>query len=399
MLKGKRILIGVTGGIAAYKIPILVREFIKLGAEVKCILTPASSDFVTPLTLATVSKNQVYSELFDSKTGLWTNHVDLGLWADAFVIAPLTASSLAKMVVGHSDNLLLTTYLSSRCPVFVAPAMDLDMYAHFSTQENLDKLIANGVHVIPAAEGELASGLIGKGRMTEPDDIAQFVNRFFSKPEKDLKDVYALVTAGPTYEAIDPVRFIGNHSTGKMGIALANELAERGAKVTLLLGPTNLSTDNSNINLIRFKTAEELFSLVQENWKECDLGVFSAAVADYKPMDIAKEKIKKSDEELTLKLIKNPDSLKWAGENKSQNQTLVGFALETTNEVENAKQKLEKKNLDLIVLNSLKDEGAGFGHDTNRVTLLGKDNNCVNLELLTKVEVAKQIVDYVKSIR
>ena len=399
MLKGKRILIGVTGGIAAYKIPLLVREFIKLGAEVKCILTPASSDFVTPLSLATVSKNAVYSELFDSKTGLWTNHVDLGLWADAFVIAPLTASSLAKMVVGHSDNLLLTTYLSSRCPVFVAPAMDLDMYAHFSTQENLDKLKTNGVHVIPAVEGELASGLTGKGRMTEPEEIAQFVDRFFSKPEQDLIGVNALVTAGPTYEAIDPVRFIGNHSTGKMGIALANELAERGAKVTLLLGPTNLSTDNSNVNLIRFKTAEELFKLVQENWKECNLGVFSAAVADYKPLDIAKEKIKKSDEELTLKLIKNPDSLKWAGENKSQNQTLVGFALETTNEVVNAKQNLEKKYLDLIVLNSLKNEGAGFGHATNQVTLLGKDNNCVNFELLTKVEVAKQIVDYVKSIR
>ncbi len=399
MLKGKRILIGVTGGIAAYKIPLLVREFIKLGAEVKCILTPASSDFVTPLSLATVSKNAVYSELFDSKTGLWTNHVDLGLWADTFVIAPLTASSLAKMVVGHSDNLLLTTYLSSRCPVFVAPAMDLDMYAHFSTQENLQKLIANGVHVIPAVEGELASGLTGKGRMTEPEDIAQFVDRFFSKPEQDLIGVNALVTAGPTYEAIDPVRFIGNHSTGKMGIALANELAERGAKVTLLLGPTNLSTDNSNINLIRFKTAEELFDLVKKNWKECDLGIFSAAVADYKPSDVAKEKIKKSDEELTLKLIKNPDSLKWAGQHKSQHQTLVGFALETTNEVENAKQKLDKKNLDLIVLNSLKNEGAGFGHDTNQVTLLGKDNNCVNFELLTKVEVAKQIVDYVKSIR
>jgi len=399
MLKGKRILIGVTGGIAAYKIPILVREFIKLGAEVKCILTPASSDFVTPLSLATVSKNAVYSDLFDAKTGVWTNHVDLGLWADAFVIAPLTASSLAKMVVGHSDNLLLTTYLSARCPIFVAPAMDLDMYAHFSTQENLSKLESNGVHVIPAEEGELASGLSGKGRMTEPEDLAQYVNHFFSESEQDMFGVKALVTAGPTYEAIDPVRFIGNHSTGKMGIAIANELASRGVKVTLLLGPTSLSTDKPNINLIRFKTAEELYKLVRINWKDVDLGVFSAAVADYRPADVSKEKIKKSEEELTLKLIKNPDSLKWAGQNKSQTQTLVGFALETSNEVEHAKQKLEKKNLDLIVLNSLKNEGAGFGHDTNQVTLLGKDNNCVNLELLTKVDVAKQIVDYVKSIR
>lgn len=399
MLKGKRILIGVTGGIAAYKIPILVREFIKLGAEVKCILTPASCAFVTPLSLATVSKNEVYTDLYDSKTGMWTNHVDIGLWADVFVIAPLTASSLAKMTVGHSDNLLLTTYLSSRCPVFVAPAMDLDMYAHFSTQENLEKLSSKGVHVIPAKHGELASGLTGQGRMTEPEGIVEYVKSFFAQSTQDFSGVNALVTAGPTFEPIDPVRFVGNHSTGKMGIALANELAERGAKVTLLLGPTNLSADNSNIDLIRFKTAEQLFELVKDNWKACDLGIFSAAVADYKPSDVSKEKIKKSEEELTLKLIKNPDSLKWAGQNKSQNQTLVGFALETTNEIENAKTKLAKKNLDLIVMNSLQNEGAGFGHDTNQVVLLDKDNNCINLELLTKVEVAKQIVDYVKKIR
>lgn len=396
MLKGKRILVGVTGGIAAYKIPLLVRELIKLEAEVKCILTSASSDFVTPLTLATLSKNEVYTDLYDQRSGLWTNHVELGLWADAMIIAPLTASSLSKMVIGHSDNLLLTTYLSARCPVFVAPAMDLDMYQHFSTTENLQKLADNGVHVIPAEVGELASGLSGKGRMAEPETIAQIVNTYFQKESHDLSGVRALVTAGPTYETIDPVRFIGNHSTGKMGIAIADELASRGAAVTLLLGPSSHYPKQSTVQVIRIQSAEDLFHYVKLNWNDMQLGIFSAAVADYKPANVSQQKIKKAGDTLQIDLIKNPDTLKWAGENKKENQRLVGFALETTNELEHAKDKLARKNLDLIVLNSLNDKGAGFGHDTNQVTFLDKYNNCVNLELLTKVEVAKQLIDYVK---
>lgn len=396
MLKGKRILVGVTGGIAAYKIPLLVREFIKLGAEVKCILTPASSAFVTPLTLATVSKNPVYTELFDRETGAWANHVELGLWADAFVIAPLTASSLAKLAIGHSDNLLLTTYLSARCPVFVAPAMDLDMYAHPTTLTNLKKLVSNNVHVIPAEEGELASGLSGQGRMAEPEAIASFVSHFFSKKVLDYMGKRVLITAGPTYEAIDPVRFIGNHSTGKMGIALADELANRGAEVDLLLGPSGFLPTNLAINIHRFKTAQELLVLTQNKWISADIGIFAAAVADYRPKDIAQEKIKKSTDEMTIMLVKNPDVLMWAGENKLDKQILVGFALETMNEIEHATQKLAKKKLDLIVMNSLKNEGAGFGHDTNQVTLLDKHNKIVNFQLLSKSEVAKEIVDYVK---
>lgn len=399
MLAGKRILVGVTGGIAAYKTPMLVRALIKLGAEVKCIMTSASSAFVTPLTLATVSKNEVYTELFDPVTGQWANHVELGLWADAFVIAPLTASSLAKMAVGHSDNLLLTTYLSARCPVFVAPAMDLDMYQHPSTKENLDKLTRQGVQVIPAESGELASGLSGQGRMTEPDTIAEFIQSFFtSERNNDLAGVKALVTAGPTYEPIDPVRFIGNHSTGKMGIALADALADRGAEVILCLGPSGFLPRNKTIEIRRFATAGELLLLVQEHWTSVNLGIFSAAVADYRPSHVADEKIKKSEDSMELQLVKNPDVLFWAGQNKSDQQTLVGFALETTNEFEHAKGKLKKKNLDLIVLNSLRTEGAGFGHDTNQVTLLDKDNNCVNLELLSKIETAQKIVDYAREI-
>jgi phosphopantothenoylcysteine decarboxylase/phosphopantothenate--cysteine ligase len=398
MLKGKRILVGVTGGIAAYKIPFLVRELIKLGAEVKCILTPASSAFVTPLTLATVSKNPVYTELFDRETGEWANHVELGLWADAFVIAPLTASSLAKLAVGHSDNLLLTTYLSARCPVFVAPAMDLDMYVHPTTAANLEQIAKNNVHVIPAEEGELASGLSGQGRMAEPEHIASFVNRFFAQSHTDFSNKIVLITAGPTYESIDPVRFIGNHSSGKMGIALADEMANRGAEVYLLLGPSNHLPNNPAVKVHGFKTAQDLLALTQQFWSSADVGIFAAAVADYRPKDIAQEKIKKSSDEMSITLVKNPDVLKWAGDNKKDMQFLVGFALETTNEEAHAKQKLVNKNLDLIVMNSLKNEGAGFGHDTNKVTLLDKHNKIVNLQLLSKSEVAKEIVDYVKDV-
>ena len=399
MWKGKRILIGVTGGIAAYKIPLLVREFIKLGAEVKCILTPASSAFVTPLTLATLSKNEVYTDLYNPQTGVWTNHVELGMWADLMIIAPLTASSLAKMTVGHSDNLLLTTYLSAKCPVFVAPAMDLDMFAHESTIVNLLKLEKSGVHIIPVGEGELASGLSGKGRMAEPDEIVSYISTHFFTKELDFSAKKVLITAGPSYESIDPVRFIGNHSTGKMGVAIANEFAQRGANVTLLLGPSSNSYSlHPSISFYRFNTANELLELTQQNWVNTDIGVFSAAVADYKPSEVASQKIKKDSEDLVLHLVKNPDILMWAGANKTKTQLLVGFALETTNEVENAKLKLVKKNLDLIVLNSLNDKGAGFGHDTNKVTLMDKHNNCVNLELLSKDETACKIVNYVQEL-
>lgn len=399
MLKGKRILIGVTGGIAAYKIPFLVREFKQAGAEVKCILTPASSAFVTPLTLATLSEHPVETELFDPMTGEWANHVELGLWADALVIAPLTASSLAKMAIGHSDNLLLATYLSARCPVFVAPAMDLDMYAHPTTTSNLKVLESHGVHVIPAAHGELASGLTGQGRMAEPQDIARVVVDFFQVNNgQPLKGQKVLITAGPTYEAIDPVRFIGNHSTGKMGIALADEAAALGAEVKLVLGPSALRPINSSVEVISVQSANEMWEAVKQEWEQCTAGIFAAAVADYRPEQVQSEKIKKKGETLELMLVKNPDILQWAGTQKKSGQFLTGFALETTNEEVHAKEKLEKKNLDFIVLNSLNDSGAGFGHDTNRVSLIDKHNNIRKFELLSKTETAREIIKHIFAI-
>lgn len=399
MLKGKRILIGVTGGIAAYKIPFLVREFKQAGAEVKCILTPASSAFVTPLTLATLSEHPVETELFDPMTGEWANHVELGLWADALVIAPLTASSLAKMAIGHSDNLLLATYLSARCPVFVAPAMDLDMYAHPTTTSNLKVLESHGVHVIPAAHGELASGLTGQGRMAEPQDIARVVVDFFQVNNgQPLKGQKVLITAGPTYEAIDPVRFIGNHSTGKMGIALADEAAALGAEVKLVLGPSALRPTNSSVEVISVQSATEMWEAVKQRWGYCTAGIFAAAVADYRPERTQLQKIKKQGETLELTLVKNPDILQWAGTHKKSGQLLTGFALETTNEEAHAKEKLEKKNLDFIVLNSLNDSGAGFGHDTNRVSLIDKHNNIRKFELLSKTETAREIIKHIFAI-
>jgi phosphopantothenoylcysteine decarboxylase / phosphopantothenate---cysteine ligase len=398
MLKGKRILIGVTGGIAAYKIPLLVREFKKAGAEVKCILTPASSAFVTPLTLATLSEYPVESELYDAKSGKWTNHVELGGWADAMIIAPLTASSLAKMVTGHSDNLVLTTYLSAKCPVFVAPAMDLDMYVHPSTQENLHCLAKRGVQVIPAESGELASGLIGQGRMAEPETIAQYVAAAFETTHQPLSGKRFLITAGPTYEALDPVRFIGNHSTGKMGIALADYVASLGAEVFLVLGPTSEKPANTSIHVLNVESAEDMLREVQSHWKKCEVGIFAAAVADYRPAQKLAQKIKKSEDRLELELVKNPDVLKWAGQHKMTNQVLIGFALETQNEEDNAKDKLVKKNLDYIVLNSLNDRGAGFGHDTNRVTLIDKHNIIRKFELLSKKETAREIINTIFAI-
>lgn len=395
MLKGKRVLIGISGGIAAYKIPELVRLFVKNNTEVRCILTPSASSFVTPLTLSTLSKNPVHQELFNPSTGEWTNHVGLGLWADIFIVAPLTASTLAKMSCGHSDNLLLTTYLSARCPVLIAPAMDLDMYSHPSTENNIAKLKSHGVHVMDANSGELASGLSGKGRMPEPSEIYQEALKILSHSNRRLANKTVLITAGPTYEAIDPVRFIGNYSTGKMGISLAHGFALEGAKVHLIMGPSNQEIPSfENIHTIRVQSAEEMLLAVRNVWHQCDIGVFSAAVADYKPENSATEKIKKSKSELTLKLVKNPDILAWAGENKTK-QFLVGFALETNNELENAKTKLSRKNLDAIVLNSLNNPGAGFGFDTNQISIIDKENKITNFELLKKSEVATNIIEYV----
>jgi phosphopantothenoylcysteine decarboxylase/phosphopantothenate--cysteine ligase len=396
MLKGKRVLIGISGGIAAYKIPFLVRYLVKNGAEVRCILTPSASAFVTPLTLATLSKNEVASKLYDAETGIWTNHVELGLWADLFIIAPLTASSLAKMAQGQSDNLMLTTYLSARCPVLVAPAMDLDMYAHPSTTRNLATLKADGVHVLNADSGELASGLSGQGRMTEPEDMLQAAINLLCPIEQKLKNQKVLVTAGPTYEAIDPVRFIGNHSSGKMGIAIAHSFAQQGADVTLVLGPSSQKVDNSErIKIVRVNSAEEMLVAVQNEWHSQQIGVFSAAVADYRPKTQTTEKIKKNDDEMRIDLVKNPDILAWAGANKSSLQFLVGFALETNNALANAQSKLERKNLDLIVLNSLENEGAGFAFNTNKVTFVAANNKITNFELLLKTQVAENIVHYV----
>jgi phosphopantothenoylcysteine decarboxylase/phosphopantothenate--cysteine ligase len=395
-MQGKRILLGITGGIAAYKIAFLIRILKKRGAEVKCIMTPASSDFISPLVVATLSENPVGIEFWDKKTGVWTNHVDYGLWADVFVVAPLTANTLAKMASGVCDNLFLATYLSMKCPTIVAPAMDLDMYAHPTTHRNLDQLIRDGVTIIPAESGQLASGLEGEGRMAEPETIVEAIDRFFNKTEatKALNGQKVLITAGPTYEAIDPVRFIGNHSTGKMGFALAQACLNQGAEVILISGPTQETLSHPNLTCISIVSAEELFAQVKEFWETCSIGIFSAAVADYRPEVQANQKIKKSEEHLQLSLVKNPDLLSWAGSVKNETQFLIGFALETSNLLENATDKLTRKNLDIIVMNTLEDKGAGFGHATNKIALLDAHNNFTKFELKSKLAVAKDIVTY-----
>ena len=393
-MQGKGILLGITGGIAAYKIAELIRLLIKSGAEVKCIMTPASCDFITPLTVSTLSKNPVAINFWDKDSGEWENHVELGGWADLFLIAPLTANSLAKMVSGLSDNLLITTYLSAKCPVMVAPAMDLDMYIHPSTKRNLFVLENDGVNVLPVGSGELASGLVGQGRMLEPLELFDSIQDFF-KVKSTFEGKHFLITAGPTYELIDPVRFIGNHSSGKMGFALAKELLERGAHVTLVSGPTKEELSHSKLDFIRISSAEQMLKAVQDVWGDVDGGVFAAAVADYRPKIVADKKIKKKSDELTIELVKNPDILAWAGENK-KNQLLVGFALETNDLIENAQSKLKKKNLDLIVANSLENKGAGFGHETNKVTIIDRSNNLIDLELMKKDQVAKSIVDIIE---
>lgn len=392
-LSGKKILIAITGGIAAYKINTLVRDFIKNGAEVQVILTPSAKEFVSPLTLSTLSKRKVFSE-FSSQDGEWNSHVDLALWADVMLVAPCTANTLAKMVNGICDNLMIATYLSAKCPVFITPAMDLDMYIHPSTERNLKLAKEYGNIIIPAEEGELASGLVGKGRMAETETIYKTIANFFnSEQKKSLAGKTVLVTAGPTYEAIDPVRFIGNHSSGKMGFAIAEEAEKRGAKVILISGPTALRTDK-NISLEKVNSAKEMYNTVFQYFDNTDIAIMSAAVADYAPKEIAQEKIKKNDEEMTITLVKNPDILKTMGE-KKKNQFLVGFALETQNEEENAKGKLVRKNLDMIVLNSLKDSGAGFKNDTNKIKIITPSEQ-KDFALKSKEDVAKDILDFVE---
>lgn len=391
VLSGKKIILGITGGIAAYKTANLVRLLIKAGAEVQVIMTPASHQFVTPFTLSTLSKKPVYTNFFQSsEEGTWNNHVELALWADLIVVAPATANTLSKMANGQCDNLLLAVYLSAKCPVYIAPAMDLDMYVHPSTERNLNILEGYGNAIIPAEEGELASGLIGKGRMAEPEHIKLFLEDSLSV-SLPLEGKTVLVTAGPTYEPIDPVRFIGNHSSGKMGFDIANELASKGADVILVSGPTNQKVKEKNIKLINIQSAKEMYDACHANFEKSDVVVAAAAVADYKPKHVASQKIKKNSEDFIIELEKNPDILASLGSIKKQ-QFLVGFALETENEIEHAKMKIKKKNLDLIVLNSLNDKGAGFGKPTNKVTFIDKDFNLEAMELKSKEAVAIDIV-------
>lgn len=392
MLKDKKIILGVCGGIAAYKTATVTRLLKKAGAQVKVVMTPAAHDFITPLTLATLSGNPALTEFATQQTGEWNNHVELGLWADALLIAPATASTMAKMAHGLGDELLLAVYLSARCPVFFAPAMDLDMLQHPSTQRNIETLTGYGNHLIPPAFGELASGLTGPGRMAEPQEIVDHLNRFFHGQNK-LKGKKALVTAGPTYEAIDPVRFIGNHSTGKMGFAIAEALADQGADVHLVAGPTAERTHHPGIRLTAVTTAREMFDACVNFFEGADITVLSAAVADYKPEQVASQKIKKKTGDLTLALTRTDDIAETLGKRKHNGQLLVGFALETEQEEAHALKKLEAKNFDLIVLNSLNDRGAGFGHDTNKVTILDKEKRARTFGLKSKKKVADDIVD------
>ena len=389
MLSGKKILIGVTGSIAAYKAILLVRLLIKAGAEVKVIMTPSAKDFVSPLTFSTVSKNEVLIDLFNETS--WANHVNLGRWADVMLIAPVSCNSLAKMANGFCDNLLLAVYLSATCPVIVAPAMDEDMWHHPSTKLNIDKLKSFGNNIIPVENGELASGLFGDGRMAEPEQILQYLQDFFFS-SKELEGKKILVTAGPTHEAIDPVRFISNHSTGKMGVAIAEEFAERGADVTLILGPSNIDV-SKNIQTVKVTSAQQMYDACINNFSKKDITVMAAAVTDYMPQDFSSTKIKKTKDVIPLNLKRTNDILKEMGEQKNKDQILVGFALETNNEKENALSKLEKKNLDLIVLNSLNDEGAGFRTDTNKITIFDKNGNEFNFGKKSKKLVAKDIVN------
>ena len=391
VLKGKHILLGVTGGIAAYKSAFLIRLFIKSGAKVKVVMTPDAEEFVTPLTLSTLSKNPVLSSFTDSEKN-WNNHVELGLWADFMCIAPATANTLSKMISGKSDNLLLTTYLSAKCPVYIAPAMDLDMYKHHTTQNNIKTLKQSNHIFIEPESGELASGLEGKGRMAEPENIVKFIEQNLTD-QMPLNQKKVLITAGPTYEPIDPVRYIGNHSSGRMGYELAKTALNLGAEVILISGPTHLNITHSNLKLINVKTADEMFEHAMKYYDDVDIAIASAAVSDYKPKTVYDKKVKKTNDEFTIELVKNPDILHTFGQKKTR-QLLIGFALETNDEVKHAQQKLAKKNLDFIVLNSLNDKGAGFKSDTNKISIITKDN--INrFDLKPKTEVAKDIFDQI----
>ncbi len=397
-VKDKNIIIGVSGGIAAYKIPLLVRMLKKAGANVQVLMTPAAHDFVTPVTLSTLSGRPVLIDFIKDDTGSWNNHVLLALWADLMVFAPVTANTLAKMAHGQADNFLLAVYMSAKCPVMIAPAMDLDMYAHPTTKANLEKLQTYGYDIIPATEGELASGLTGYGRMEEPEHIFAHINDFFKK-KTELTGKKVLVTAGPTYESIDPVRFIGNHSSGKMGIAIAEEAAARGADVVLVLGPTHLQATHPNIQTIKVQNAAQMYDAVHKEFDTADITVMAAAVADFTPEQTTGQKIKKSGDAMTLKLKATKDILASLGQKKSDNRILIGFAMETENEKANALKKLQKKNLDFIVLNSLREKNAGFKHDTNKVSILTKSGDIIDYPLKTKKEVAGDIFDLVHKLK
>ncbi|CAM4122732.1 bifunctional phosphopantothenoylcysteine decarboxylase/phosphopantothenate--cysteine ligase CoaBC [Gillisia hiemivivida] len=397
VLEGKKILLGITAGIAAYKTASLVRLFIKAGAQVKVIMTPSAKDFITPLTLSTLSKNEVISTFTsnEDENATWNNHVELGLWADFMLIAPATANTLSKMALGTSDNILLAAYLSAKCPVYFAPAMDLDMYLHPATKTSLETLRSYGNIMIPAESGELASGLVGEGRMAEPENIVSFLEKDLLS-QLPLRNKKILITAGPTYEAIDPVRFIGNHSSGKMGFELAKEAAKLGAQVILISGPTYLQLESSSIKLIRVTSAQEMYEAAHTYFEQQDVVIAAAAVSDYKPKEVIDQKIKKKESNLNIELIPTQDILASLGKIK-EHQKLIGFALETNNEVENAKSKLERKNLDFIVLNSLQDTGAGFAKDTNKISIISK-TEIKNFQLKSKSEVAQDILKEVISL-
>ena len=396
MLKGKHIILGVTGSIAAYKAATLTRLLVKEGASVKVVMTPLAKEFITPLTMATLSKSPIMVDFYNPENGDWNSHVDLGLWADLYLIAPASANTIGKMAGGIADNLLLTTYLSAKCPVMVAPAMDLDMYKHPATQRNLKVLQSFGNIIIEPESGELASGLIGKGRMEEPERIVAFITDYFAR-QADFKGKKVVVTAGPTYEKIDPVRFIGNYSSGKMGLAIAEELAGRGAEVVLVCGPVNLKTSHPAIRRVDVESAAQMYEVTSKEFVNSDVAVLSAAVADFTPKEKADHKIKRGKDDLLLELLPTKDIAAELGRIKTASQLLIGFALETNDEEINALSKMQRKNLDMIVLNSLNDKGAGFSVDTNKVTILDKAGDKTVYELKTKVEVAKDIVDQIAS--
>lgn len=393
MLENKKIVLGITGGIAAYKACNLARLLIKKGAEVQVVMTPSAKEFITPLTLSTLTHKPVVSEFFDRRDGSWHSHVDIGLWADAMIVAPATASSIGKMANGIADNMLVTTYLSIKAPVFVAPAMDLDMFAHPSTRQNIQRLVAYGNHIIEPGTGFLASKLEGKGRMEEPEKIVEVLEQYFAKQQR-FSGKKVLITAGPTYEKIDPVRFVGNYSSGKMGFALAEACALQGAEVTLVSGPVMLQTKHPAIRRIDVESAQEMYDAATSHFPEADITILSAAVADFTPETTADKKIKRKGDELVLNLRPTQDIAAALGTLKKDNQLLVGFALETDNEVQNAQSKMERKNLDFIVLNSLQDKGAGFRVDTNKITILDRQQGITAYDVKTKQEVAEDIVEY-----